>query len=194
MKQHTDQHLITQTLRGHTPAFGELVLRYQDFIYTVVLRMVKQREEAEEIAQDTFVKAFEKLDTFQGNAKFSSWLYSIAYRKGLDHLKKKKRYQPSYDIESIGNDVKEAVENGLQQLMAKERTATIQQCMMELSETNAAVLTFYYYDDLSVKEIAEITDLSEDNIKIRLYRGRKELYSLLAPHIKNTDIHHGKAI
>ena len=77
----TDQHCIERTLQGETQAFGTLVERYQDFVFTIVYRMVKVREEAEEVAQDSFVKAFESLSSFRGEAKFSSWLYSIAYRK-----------------------------------------------------------------------------------------------------------------
>ena len=194
MKQDTDQDLIDKTLQGHSHAFGVLVERYQNFVFTIILRMVKQREAAEEIAQDSFVKAYEKLATFEGRSKFSSWLYSIAYRKALDYIKQQRRKVAHTDIEQLSDVAMDGVENGLQQLIVKEKKELIQQCIMQLSETNAALLTFYYFEDLSVREISEITELSEDNIKIRMFRGRKELYSLLAPHIKNTDIPHGKAI
>ncbi|HBR54208.1 MAG TPA: hypothetical protein DEA82_08465 [Flavobacteriaceae bacterium] len=184
MKQDTDQDLIDKTLQGHSHAFGVLVERYQNFVFTIILRMVKQREAAEEIAQDSFVKAYEKLATFEGRSKFSSWLYSIAYRKALDYIKQQRRKVAHTDIEQLSDVAMDGVENGLQQLIAKEKKELIQQCIMQLSETNAALLTFYYFEDLSVREISEITELSEDNIKIRMFRGRKELYSLLAPHIK----------
>ena len=88
----TDQHHIEQTLAGDPQAFGELVRRYQDYVFTVVNRMVQHREEAQEITQDTFVKAYSSLKSFRGESKFSSWLYTIAYRKALDRLKKNKRY------------------------------------------------------------------------------------------------------
>ena len=194
MNSETDQQLILRSLQGHSQAFGELVMRYQDFVFTIVLRMVKIREEAEEIAQDTFIKAYERLDSFQGKPKFSSWLYSIAYRTALDSLRKQKKFQNSIAVEEMGAEGMEFVENGLQKLMAKERAAIIQACIMQLSETDAAIITFYYYEALSVKEISEITGDSLDNIKIKLYRSRKKLYTLLRPFVHNEHLTHGKAI
>ncbi|WP_432409951.1 RNA polymerase sigma factor [Rasiella sp. SM2506] len=194
MNQYTDQQLIAKTLEGHTASFGALVVRYQDFIFTIVIRMVKHREEAEEIAQDSFVKAFEGLKTFQGKSKFSSWLYSIAYRTALDYLRKSKRFQDSIAVEEV-NDLEVAtLENGLQQLVVKERAKIIQECIMKLPEMDAAIITFYYFEELSVREIAKITEQSEDNIKIKLYRSRKKLYSLLAPFVTSKAITHGRAI
>ena len=194
MKAATDQQLITRTLQGHTNAFGELVVRYQDFIYTIVVRMVKVPEEAEEIAQDTFVKAFERLDSFKGTSKFSSWLYSIAYRTALDSLRKRKKFQDHVEVEEISSEGITAVENALEKLMDEERARLIKKCIMRLSETDAAIVTFYYYEELSVKEISKITGESQDNIKIKLYRSRKKLFTLLSPFVQNVTIHHGKAI
>jgi RNA polymerase sigma factor (sigma-70 family) len=88
----TDQQLIEKTLRGDTSSFGKLVERYQDFVFTIAFRIMKVREEAEEVAQDSFIKAYESLNSFRGESKFSSWLYSIAYRKALDALGLKTHY------------------------------------------------------------------------------------------------------
>lgn len=194
MKTDTDQQLISKTLQGDTSAFGELVVRYQDFIYTIVVRMVKVREEAEEIAQDTFVKAFERLNSFEGKSKFSSWLYSIAYRTALDSLRKHKKFQHHVPVEALHDEAISAIENALQKLVEKERSELIKHCIMQLSETDAAIVTFYYYEDLSVKEISKITGDSQDNIKIKLYRSRKKLFTLLQPFVQNKELHHGKAI
>jgi RNA polymerase sigma-70 factor, ECF subfamily len=194
MNQDTDQKLIEKTLQGHTASFGALVVRYQDFIFTIVLRMVKQREIAEEIAQDSFVKAFECLESFEGKSKFSSWLYSIAYRTALDYLRKAKRFQDSSSIEEINTVEIATVTDGLQELVAKERSTIIQECIMKLPEIDAAIITFYYFEELSVREISQITEQSEDNIKIKLYRSRKKLYSLLAPFVTIKATTHGRAI
>ena len=191
----TDQHCIERTLQGETQAFGTLVERYQDFVFTIVYRMVKVREEAEEVAQDSFVKAFESLSSFRGEAKFSSWLYSIAYRKALDSIRKNKKYRASELIEDITEGDSVFNENALQSLESAERSKTIQDCILKLPEQEAAIVTLYYFDEQSVKEIAAITELSEDNIKIKLYRSRKKLFSLLKhsilPEISNTN---GRAI
>lgn len=195
MKPSTDQYFINQTLKGDTSSFAALVEKYQDFVFTIVFRMVKTREEAEEVSQDTFIKAFESLASYRGEAKFSSWLYSIAYRKALDVLRKNKRYKASELIEDITEGEMETIDNALHYLEVQERKQAIQDCIQKLPEADAAIITFYYFEDLSVREIAEITKLSEDNIKVKLHRSRKKLFSLLKhfilPEITNSN---GRAI
>tara|TARA_B100000508_G_C11427490_1_gene261627 strand:- start:375 stop:959 length:585 start_codon:yes stop_codon:yes gene_type:complete len=179
----TDQHLINQTLGGDTQSFSKLVEKYQDFVFTIAIRVVKVREEAEEVAQDSFIKAFEKLDTYQGTAKFSSWLYSIVYRKALDSLRKKQRVQTLDVVDDITEGETSEIENALGYLQQKERNAYIQKAIDSLPETEAALITLYYFEDLSVKEMASITALTEDNVKIKLYRSRKKLFSLLKQYV-----------
>ena len=179
----TDQHLINQTLGGDTQSFSKLVEKYQDFVFTIAIRVVKVREEAEEVAQDSFIKAFEKLDTYQGTAKFSSWLYSIVYRKALDSLRKKQRVQTLDVVDDITEWETSEIENALGYLQQKERNAYIQKAIDSLPETEAALITLYYFEDLSVKEMASITALTEDNVKIKLYRSRKKLFSLLKQYV-----------
>ncbi|RLD26162.1 MAG: RNA polymerase [Bacteroidetes bacterium] len=195
MQSNTDQHLIDRTLEGDTRAFSSLVEKYQGYVFTIVLRMVKVREEAEEVSQDTFIKAFESLSGFRGESKFSSWLYSIAYRKALDRIRKNKRYKASELLEEITENDEGVFENALQQLEDKERKEKIQQCIMQLPEVDAALITLYYFEEQSVKEMVAITKLSEDNIKVKLHRSRKKLFTLLQdfilPEIANTN---GKAI
>jgi len=195
MNANTDQFFIDKTLQGDTRAFGVLVERHQEMIFTMVLRMLKVREEAEEVAQDTFIKAFESLSNFRGESKFSSWLYRIAYRKALDRIRANKRQRTSQLIEAITETEIASIEDGLQYMEQKERTAIIRECILQLPETEAAVVTLYYFESQSVKEIAVITELSTDNVKIKLYRSRKTLFSLLKgyvqPEITRTN---GKAI
>jgi RNA polymerase sigma-70 factor, ECF subfamily len=195
MQPNTDQLLIDRTLGGDTRAFSSLVEKYQGYVFTIVLRMVKVKEEAEEVSQDTFIKAFESLSGFRGESKFSSWLYSIAYRKALDRIRKNKRYQASELLEEITESDEGIFENALQQLEDKERKEKIQQCIMQLPEVDAALITLYYFEEQSVKEMAAITKLSEENIKVKLYRSRKKLFTLLQdfvlPEIANTN---GEAI
>lgn len=141
--------------------------------------MLKVKEEAEEVAQDSFIKAYESLEGYRGESKFSSWLYSIVYRKSLDRIRKNKRSQTTELLETITPDQAASVQHALAQLEAAERKAYIKECIARLPEQEAALITFYYFEELSVKEIAAITDLSEDNIKVKLYRSRKKLFSLL---------------
>ena len=87
----SDQHYIDKILQGETNSFAVLVDHYKDMIFTLALKMVKNREEAEEVAQDTFIKIYSSLNKFKGDSKFSTWIYKIAYNTCLDRLKKNKK-------------------------------------------------------------------------------------------------------
>lgn len=195
MNTANDQKYIQQTLQGDVQSFGFLVEKYQDFVFTIAYRIVKTKEEAEEVAQDSFVKAFQSLESYRGEAKFSSWLYSIVYRKALDALRKEKKHKASELLEDITEGDAFRVDNALQYLEADERKNVIQECILKLSEEEAVIITLYYFEEQSVREISGITALSEENIKVKLHRSRKKLFTLLKhfilPEISNFN---GRAI
>jgi len=195
MHQDTDQYYISETLKGDSRAYSFLVEKYQNFVYTIVIRMVKVKEEAEEVSQDTFIKAFQSLSSYRGESKFSTWLYSIAYRKALDRIRKKNKINTTELIEEITESNFESIENALHYIQEQERNEIIKKCILQLKEQEAAIITFYYYEDLTVKEIAKITQLTEDNIKVKLHRSRKKLFSLLKYFVlPEINISNGKAI
>lgn len=195
MHQDTDQYYISKTLKGDSQAYSFLVEKYQNFVYTIVIRMVKVKEEAEEVSQDTFIKAFQSLSSYRGESKFSTWLYSIAYRKALDRIRKNNKINTSELIEEITESNFESIENALHYIQEQERNEIIKKCILQLKEQEAAIITFYYYEDLTVKEIAKITQLTEDNIKVKLHRSRKKLFSLLKYFVlPEITISNGKAI
>jgi len=195
MIRDTDQELIEQALNGQSRAYGILVDRYQKLVYTICVRMVKVPEIAEEIAQDTFIKAYESLHTFKGTAKFSSWLYSIAYRKALDSLRKTKRQPSVAFVDELTEVPLDSMSNALSFLEDKERKTVITKAIMQLPEQEASLITFYYFEELSVKEISKITKLSEENIKVKLFRSRKKLFNLLQQYIApEMTTSNGKAI
>ena len=157
--------------------------------------MVKGKEEAEEVSQDTFIKAFQSLSSYRGESKFSTWLYSIAYRKALDRIRKNNKINTSELIEEITESNFESIENALHYIQEQERNEIIKKCILQLKEQEAAIITFYYYEDLTVKEIAKITQLTEDNIKVKLHRSRKKLFPLLKYFVlPEITISNGKAI
>ena len=195
MIKNTDQYLIDKTLSGDSAAFGELVDRYQNFVFTIAVRMLRHKEEAEEVAQDSFIKAYDSLSTFRGDSRFSTWLYRIVYHKTLDRIKKNKRQQTYEIIEEITDNGLDHIENGLEAMLSEERSAIINKCIQMLPGDDAAVISLYYFEEQSVKEIAQVTDLTEDNIKIKLYRSRKKLFSLLQAYVKpEISNKNGKAI
>ncbi|MBG6132435.1 RNA polymerase sigma-70 factor (ECF subfamily) [Aquimarina sp. EL_43] len=183
MNHQSDQYYINQVLEGQVNAFSVLVERYQGLVYTVVYRMIKNKEQAEEVAQDSFIKAYKSLSNYRGDAKFSTWLYTIAYRKSLDAIKASKRMITSELIEEVSEGEMELVGDALNYLQTKERKKIISDSIMKLPEDEAAIVTLYYFEEKSVKEIVEIVNLTADNVKIKLYRSRKKLYSILKYHI-----------
>lgn len=197
MAENTDQYLITETLNGDLRAFASLVEKYQEFVFTIVVRMLKVPEEAEEVAQDTFIKVYESLSGFKGDSKFSTWLYRIAYRKALDQIRKNKnRVQPFELIESISEDKHSKSSNPFEAMETKERNQKIRHCIRQLNPTDAALVTFFYFEDLSIKEIASILELTEENVKVKLYRSRKKLFDLMKKHriVSENLRNHGQTI
>lgn len=195
MTTSTDHQLIEKTLQGNTQAFSVLVARYQNYVFTIAVRMLQNREEAEEVAQDSFIKAFEALSTYRGESKFSSWLYSIVYRKTLDRIRKNNSTRTLDLVEEMTESDTEEIENALHFMEIQERNEVIKKGIEQLPVQEAAIITFFYFEELSIKEITEITQLTKDNVKIKLHRSRKKLFTLLKYFIlpEHTN-HNGRAI
>ena len=127
-----DQNYITKVLNGDTNAYAVLVDRYKDMIYTLAFRMVKNKEEAEEIAQDTFIKAYKSLDKFKGESKFSTWIYKVAYRTSLDRIKKLKKKYNEVAIDDINYNQIKDIDNALDKLADEERNNAIKNSIDKL--------------------------------------------------------------
>ena len=179
MNTKPDDYYIEQTLSGNVNAFAFLVERYQRMVYTLVIRILKNNEEAEEISQDVFVKVYQKLESFKGDSKFSTWLYRIAYFASLDELKKKKRTASVDDIEQIPNSELGMVKDALSYIHDKQRKEIISDAIKKLKEDEQVILALYYFEDQSLKEISKVVNLTIDNVKVKLFRSRKRLFSLL---------------
>ena len=126
----SDQYYIDQIIAGNTNVFSVLVDRYKDLVFTLTLRMLKNREEAEEVAQDTFVKAYTSLDRFKGDSKFSTWIYKIAYHASLDRIKKNKKYFNDVEINEFTGHQLKTVDNALVNLEQEEYNKTIKNCVL----------------------------------------------------------------
>ena len=143
------------------------------------MRIVKNPEEAEEIAQDSFLKVFQRLKSFEGKSKFSTWLFKIIYHESIRRLRKTKQFHISLDqIQESEQNQAEFVD-GMNSLLEKERKELIQNALEKLKPSEAAILTLFYLDEQSIKEIEQITNLTEGNIKILLHRGRKSMLGIL---------------
>lgn len=185
-----DQYYITKVLEGDTSAFSILVERYKDLIYTLALRMIKNREEAEEVSQDTFIKVYKSLSKFKGDSKFSTWIYKVTYNTCLDRLKKLKRTQNTVAINEFTEHEVKTLDSALATLEIKERKEAIQKCINMLPSNDSFLLTLYYFEEQSLDEIAKIVNLKPNNVKIKLYRSRKKLASVLRTRLEPEIIEH----
>lgn len=174
-----DQPYIESTLQGDTKAYTVLVDRYKYMVYTLAFRLLKNREDAEEVAQDTFVKMYKRLPQFKGDAKFSTWLYKIAYHGSLDVLKKQKRNLETASIDNYKEPYPKDEAYQMESLDQQERQQLIKQAIDKLNGEDSLVITLFYFDERSLEEISKIMDLSVNTIKVRLFRGRKKLSEIL---------------
>ncbi len=179
MNNKPDEYYITQTLNGNVNAYAFLVEKYKHMVFTLSIRIVKNREEAEEISQDVFVKAYTNLKSFKGDSKFSTWIYKIGYYASLDAIKRNKRQINSENIDEVYEADFGVLQNALSYLEEKERKSIIKKSLLKLNEDEQVILTLYYFEEMPLKEISEVVNLSVDNIKVKLFRARKKLATIL---------------
>ncbi|MFC4632350.1 RNA polymerase sigma factor [Dokdonia ponticola] len=181
---HQDDHIfITKTLEGEVNAFAVLVDRYKHMVYTLSFRMMKTTEDAEEIAQDVFLKAFQKLNTYKGNSKFSTWLYSITYHRCLDMLSRKRKQITHYASEIQEEITEEKTASILEAIEADELKGQLEHCIQQLREEEAFLVTLYYLEEQTLEEIAELTGMTKNNVKVKIFRSRKKLYTIMASQL-----------
>lgn len=183
-QQPTDKALIGRVLRGETRAYAILVDRYQHMVFTLAVRVLGREALAEETAQDVFIKAFESLGTFKGQAKFSTWLYRIAYHRSLDVLDREKRNRlaGAAPLESLPGAGENTTWNTL---LAQDRGVMVRELLARLDPEDRAVLTLHYLQELSLKEVGEVMGLRPDTVKVRLHRARKRLKALVGEDLQH---------
>ncbi|MGI9544099.1 MAG: RNA polymerase sigma factor [Cyclobacteriaceae bacterium] len=179
MEERTDEYFIQKALAGDIQSFTILIDRYKDLVYTLSLRLVKNREEAEELSQDVFLKVHRSLSQFRGASKFSTWLYRIVYTTGINRIKKNAREPLMIDLDSVGESQFRMVHDALHELTRKENQEIVRNCLLKLPEKDQYILTLYYFEELSLKEMVEILSINLNNVKVRLFRSRKKLFALL---------------
>lgn len=168
----TDKQIIQQILAGDQSAFSQLVSRYQDHMYTVCYNILKTRDEAQEATQDTFLKAYKALAGYKEDAKLSSWLYKIAYRTSLDIIRKRKK-TTDLDAVSYGlSDRSQSVEEDMEQ---SDMNKALNAAIMKLEPKEAGIIKMFYLEEMSTKELANISGESLSNVKVILFRARKKL-------------------
>lgn len=171
-----DNEIISKVLSGDQQAYAGLVNRYQNYVFTLALRMVKNREDAEEVAQDSFIKAYKYLADFKGNSKFSTWLYTIVNNTGISFLRKKKLEIYSLDNEKVF-EMAENRDSGFTANLVEQKSKLnmVNKAIAMLNPDDAEVITLFYKAEQSLEEIAGILGLEANTAKVRLYRARTRL-------------------
>ena len=184
MANNDDDYYIKKTLEGDSNSFGVLVERYQNMVFALALKMLKHREESEEVSQDTFIKAYKSLSRFNGESKFSTWLYRVAYNTCLDRIKMNSKFNNDVEINDVTSNEIFQAENIFDSLENKERSVIVQECMNKLPEDERIIMHLFYFEELSLKEIVDVVSLSEGNIKVKLFRARKKLVTIFKESVE----------
>jgi len=167
--------LIEKALKGDVQSFELIVRNYHMMVYTLAYRVLKSKEEAEELAQDVFMKVYSSLHKFSRKSKLSTWIYRITYNTSINKFKSQKR---NIDTIEIDNSIEYNISyspNAHHDVSVEEKRKIINDSILKLSETERIIITLYYYEELPVKEIAEIVGISSQNVKVKLYRSRQKL-------------------
>lgn len=166
---------IIRVKDGDLAPYTHIVDTYKHMAYTIALRILGNTEDAQDAAQESFIKAYQQIHQFEGKSKFSTWLYTIVYRTAISKLKENR-----IETISISNSINESYSQDhktpqLEQLQVEDEQRYIKQAIQRLPKTEALLITLFYINENTVREIHVITGLSVTNIKIKLFRARKKL-------------------
>lgn len=171
-----DLFYIYKIKQGDITVFSELIEKYKDMAFNLAFQITRNREDAEEVAQDSFVKVYKSLNDFKAESKFSTWLYSIVYRTAISKTRKKQIETVDIDTQYYSFD---NTQEELNRLKKQDQERYIEYALNQLNYEDRTIVSLYYLESKSIKEISIITDISETNIKTKLYRSRKLMYSKL---------------
>lgn len=172
----TDTEIISRILQGESAIFAQIVERYQNFVFTLVLRFTDNREDAEEISQDVFVKAYRSLADFRGESKFSTWLYTVVRTSCLTFLRKKRLDTTSIDNERTFLQLENQESTfKADTVETKSRHAMVNEAIRLLSPDDSQLITLFYKGEQSLEEIGRIMGLEPNTVKVKLHRARHRL-------------------
>ncbi len=165
-----DLRLVSMVLDGQVNAFRHLVEKYQSPVYNLIVKIIHDKDEAKEITQEVFVKAYESLASFRSDHKFFSWIYRIAVNAALNQLKRQKKM--------VGLDTLKGVSDAAEELL-NEREQLLQKAIKLLNEKYSVLIVLKYYEQMSYKEVAETMAITEKKVRSRLFEARQQLKEML---------------
>ncbi len=178
-----DNELISKVLSGDQQAYAALVNRYQNYVFTLALRFTKNREDAEEVSQDIFIKAYRALADFRGASKFSTWLHTIVNNTCITFLRKKKLDVHSLDNENVFSRA-DNIDSGSRAdtVEQKSRQAMVNEAIALLNPDDAQIITLFYKAEQSLEETAQVLGIEVNAAKVRLHRARARLKDKMETH------------
>jgi RNA polymerase sigma-70 factor (ECF subfamily) len=174
-----DAVYIEQVLKGKTDAFSYIVNHHKDKAYNLAFRICGNAEDAEEIAQDSFLKAFRSLKGFKMKSSFSTWLYRIVYNTAISHVRARRKGILS--LEDFPADAIDFISNNVDEEEAGNdyRNALVNFALQKISDEERGLVTLFYFQEMSVDEIAIVTNVTKSNIKVRLFRARQKIMAII---------------
>jgi RNA polymerase sigma-70 factor (ECF subfamily) len=179
MMQQEDLFYIDKVLAGDHAAFEVLVNRHKDMIFTIVNRILRNREDAEEIAQDVFLKSYQSLSKFKRESKFSTWLYRIAYNTAISKTRKKQMEVSAIDDHIIESHTVEGIFENAEEFGYEDKKKYFDAALKKIPEEDSMLISMFYLKDQSIDDISEVTGLSASNVKVKLHRIRKKLFQTI---------------
>ena len=171
-----EEELIRNALAGNSQAYGELVERFQGRLFNSMVQVVGSHDEAEDVVQESFVQAYIKLDTFQGNSKFFTWLYRIAFNNALSRQRRKRNdLSIEQSREITGSDPQDNIDPPEEPLLRQERVAMVHEALSMLTEEHRSILVLREMESMSYEDIAEILSINIGTVRSRLSRARNQL-------------------
>ncbi len=187
----SDWEIVTRVQKGEVGAFDQLVMRYRERVYGVVYNMTSNREDAADLTQDAFIKAFQSINRFQGQSSFFTWLYRIAVNSTLSHLRKAK-LRTFFSFEKINEDDKTTEllaqltdkDGADKEVYVRELQEKLNEAMQKLSIKHRTVVTLFEIDGLSHEQIAEVVGCSVGTVRSRLHYAKQILQSELQSYLR----------
>jgi RNA polymerase sigma-70 factor (ECF subfamily) len=184
----TDEELALALQGGDEAAFDELVRRHQGRVYAVAYRITSNREDALDVSQEVFVKAYRKVDTWRPHGGFVPWLMRLTANQAIDHLRRRRRHRHvQMDEEYIVGQGEAPVESTEQQVGAHEIEARIQEALGVLSPAQRAVFAMRHYEGMALADIAEAMGCTTGSVKVHLFRATKKLQAELEPYYRGEE-------
>ena len=178
MRNISDQEIIDSVRKGNDSDYSIIINRYKNKAFSMLKRMLKNEFDAEEVLQDCFLKAYNSLNNFKGEAKFSTWFYRIVYNSALTKLSSQKR-KIEFEMSSIEEHFDLQSEHNADDIEKKDIQEFIQDIIKKLPERHSAIITMFYLNEMSIEEISDVMGISISNVKVMLHRSRNSLRDLI---------------